>query len=134
VPPARAPATEAPALTPRQSDNVDEVIILTPGDAAARGIAEGPVYSTGDSGVRRPVGIRPRFWYDPPPGIPLAKLTEVEIVVSPRGEVETARIVGGPRTYFDGLILSAIKGWKFQPATHDGQPVAYRQHVWLLVE
>ena len=105
---------------------------LDSGDPA-RGAPKGPVYSAGDAGVRRPVGIRPRFWYEPPQGVAAERLTEVEILISDRGEVVAAKAVSGPRSYFDGMVLSAVKAWKFQPATRNGLPVAYRLRVFLLV-
>jgi outer membrane biosynthesis protein TonB len=121
--------------TPRGTDQVDEVIYLSP-EATAPTAADpsAPVYSPADKDVRRPVGIRPRFWYDPPPGIPVDTLTQIQVIVTAAGEVESAKVVGGPRSYFDGMFLSAIKAWRFQPATKDGKPVSYRQTIWLLVE
>lgn len=90
-----------------------------------------PVYSPGDPGVRPPVSLRPRYWLDAPDHVPSDGLARVEILVSAEGEVESARMVGGEPSYFDGMILSAVKGWRFQPATRDGRPVRYRQRVWV---
>ncbi len=77
---------------------------------------------------------------DPPPvlvraaaGVSAGRLTQIEILVSDRGEVVAAKAVSGPRSYFDGMVLSAVKAWKFQPATRNGLPVAYRLRVFLLV-
>jgi hypothetical protein len=140
VPPRPAASQPEPApprsaeTAPRGTDRVDEVIYLSPDATQAAPDPSSLIYSSADKDVRRPVGIRPRFWYDPPSGIPLDMLTQIEVIVTAGGEVESAKIVGGPRSYFDGMFLSAIKAWRFQPATKDGKPVPYRQTIWLLVE
>jgi TonB family protein len=144
----RIPADAGPSLKEPPSPNgglldttrrqpaaaVDEVIFLQP-DAPAEpprsGGRMGPIYSAEDADVKPPVAIGRAFPYDPPPGVPPDRLVRVEIVVSPTGFVESARVVGGARTYFDGMVLSAAKTWTFQPATRDERPVTYRCLGWL---
>jgi uncharacterized protein len=56
---------------------------------------------------------------------------EVDLVVSPAGEVESVRLVSGQTTAVAGMQISAIKTWRFQPATRDGLPVRYRLRLPL---
>jgi TonB family protein len=110
-------------------ERVDEVIWLNvPAEVATPTAA---VYSAADRDVKPPVSVRPRLPSEPPPGVPLEALTRLEVLVTAAGEVESVKIVAGPRTALDGMMLSAVKAWRFQPATRDGGPVAYRQLVWL---
>ena len=36
------------------------------------------------------------------------------------------RLVKGPSTLNDVMLLSAVKAWRFRPAQRDGHPVNYR--------
>ena len=47
----------------------------------------------------------------------------MEAVVSATGHVETVKLIYPPNTLHESMILSAIKTWRFQPATKDGHPV-----------
>jgi len=90
-----------------------------------------PVYSANDGDVRPPLPLRPtRFTTEVPAGAASEALTKIEVVVGTSGEVASAKIVAGPRTYTDGMLLSAVKASKFVPAMKDRQPVPYRQIVW----
>jgi TonB family protein len=90
-----------------------------------------PVYSAADADVRPPVAIRPNLPSAPPPGVRRDELTRVEVVITAAGEVESVRLLGGPRQVLDSMMLSAVKTWKFRPAMRNGNPVAYRHIVWL---
>ena len=50
----------------------------------------------------------------------------VEVIVSPDGEVERAKLISAPGDIHEAMILSAIKAWQFTPALKDGHPVRYR--------
>lgn len=50
----------------------------------------------------------------------------VEVIVSPYGEVERAKLISVPGDIHEAMILSAIKAWQFTPALKDGHPVRYR--------
>ena len=50
----------------------------------------------------------------------------VEVIVSPYGEVERAKLISAPGDIHEAMILSAIKAWQFTPARKDGHPVRYR--------
>ena len=50
----------------------------------------------------------------------------VEVIVSPYGLVERAKLISSPNDVHESMILSAIKAWQFTPAVKDGHPVRYR--------
>jgi outer membrane biosynthesis protein TonB len=50
----------------------------------------------------------------------------VELLVSPTGEVESVKLLTQPARVMSAMMLSAIKTWRFAPASHDGRPVRYR--------
>ncbi len=89
------------------------------------------VYSSADPLVVPPVLVRPAMPKPPPPGARLNDVADVELVVSTTGEVEAVKLLAagqGPRPV---MMLSAVKTWRFQPATRGGQPVPYRLRLRL---
>ena len=134
MPGGAAPTSSGRTTPPPPATPVDETVYASfsePAPATAETATR--VYSRDDEGVQPPVAARAWFFTAPPEGISRSSLTEIEVVVSAKGDVESAKIVAGPRTYTDGMILSAIKGGKFRPAQKDGQPVTYRQTLWVVV-
>jgi hypothetical protein len=127
--------TLAPEVDPETwvgpPEHIDEVIWLAVPAAVAAAAADLGPYSAADADVLPPVAVHPRLPREPPPGVSLDTLTRLELVVSAAGEVDTVKIVSGPRHALDGMMLSAVKTWRFQPATRDGRPVAYRHTLWL---
>ena len=55
-----------------------------------------------------------------------ADMNTMELVVSPKGRVETVRLMTPTKRMTDMLLLSGAKTWSFQPALKDGEPVRYR--------
>ena len=53
------------------------------------------------------------------------------MVVSPAGDVESVKLLTQPTGVGPAMMLSAIKNWRFHPATRDGQPVRYRLRIRL---
>ena len=49
----------------------------------------------------------------------------LEVVISPAGTVASAKLVKPVHPMYDGLLLSATKQWKYQPATRNGIPVEF---------
>ncbi len=123
------------------SAKVDEVVYADSGLRSTGTAAPAPVvepdptriYSADDEGVQPPVPIRAWFLTSRPPNVPRALLTEIEAIVLPTGEVDSAKVVAGPATYTDPMTLSAIKAGKFRPATKDGRPVTFRYRLWVRV-
>ena len=58
-------------------------------------------------------------------------LPQVELVVSSSGEVESVKLVTEQAGVGPSMMLSAIKAWRFRPATRDGEPVRYRLRMRL---
>jgi periplasmic protein TonB len=50
----------------------------------------------------------------------------LEIVVDTAGRVRTARVARSATARFDGAALTAVRGYRFVPATLDGRPVSVR--------
>jgi len=89
------------------------------------------VYSNVDPEVVPPALVRSRLPSDPPKGVRSDALPEVEIVVSSSGEVESVKLVTEQAGVGPAMMLSAIKAWRFRPATRDGEPVRYRLRMRL---
>ena len=52
----------------------------------------------------------------------------VELVIDETGKVAAAWYVDGHREWAKAL-LAAVRQWRFQPATRDGQPIAVRSRI-----
>ena len=90
------------------------------------------VYSREDSPlVAPPTLVSPRVPTVPASGAAGPGAPEVEVVVAASGEVESVKLVAGQTTALSGMQISAVKAWRFEPATRDGQPVRYRLRVRL---
>jgi protein TonB len=114
VPPPAAPAAEPPSV-------------------AAAPMPEVPaIFSTENDDVVPPVALSqtlPAFQMQP-----AAALQGVlEVVIDERGLVQSAimRMPVNPR--YDRLVLDAVRGWRYQPATRQGTPVKYRKLVQIVV-
>jgi TonB family protein len=53
----------------------------------------------------------------------------LEVVVTENGDVESANLRQPMTPVYDHLVLSAAKGWKYHPATKNGQPVRYKKLI-----
>jgi hypothetical protein len=87
-------------------------------------------YSANDPGVTAPVIIRQK--------VPAyrGKVVEaangiIEIVIDTTGAVESAKMRVPLSAQYDKLVLSAAKGWQYQPATLQGAPVKFRKMVQI---
>src|SRR5262245_54633205 len=159
VPPAAAavkmPAPRRAAADTPQPTAPDPPIIafdLEPSPARARPPSETPVpepstrpagagegvrheddaiYSVTSALIVPPIGIRPKLARQLPPDFDPTRLGRIELIIGVDGLVESAKLLGPPRTVNDGLFLSVAKAWLFQPALKDGMPVRYRKTIWI---
>jgi len=120
-----------------------------PAGPGAGNAASGPrLYSGDDLDVRAPSVIRQELptWNAPRQMIPGTEYRGVlEVVVDAAGSVESAAIrqpLTGPAASdvlvqelrkYEVELVEATKGWRFRPATLDGQPVRYRRLVGVLL-
>ena len=91
------------------------------------------VYSPSDSAVIPPVLVRPVLPRQPPPGVPESQIGTIELVVDEQGDVEGVRLISPANRFYERMLVSAAKMWKFRPAFRDGHPVRYRTRVRLTV-
>jgi outer membrane biosynthesis protein TonB len=123
IAPSDAPADTSPDVAKPPAEARD----------AVAGIAAVPVapYTASDADVTPPEPIRQQ-WLRTLPAARPDDVVSIELVVSERGKVESARIVnGGPRSVGESMLLTmslhAVKSWQFSPALKGGSPVRYRQ-------
>ena len=114
--------------TPAPSTPAGESGGRVPADAA---LPDSKVYSAADAEVAPPALVRTRLPIAPSPGVRADELPEVEVVVSPAGEVESVKLLTQSAGVGPAMMLSAIKNWRSHPATRDGQPVRYRLRIRL---
>jgi protein TonB len=74
--------------------------------------------------------VQPKLLHSVPPNYPSAARSagisgDVVIVahVERTGDVTSMKVVSGPAT-LQGAAMSALRSWKYQPATLDGSPIA----------
>jgi periplasmic protein TonB len=147
-----APPLELPKEAPREGDPND----AKPEGPAGEGDPNGVIGGTGRGGVAaKPVETAPPAPPPPPPPIlqiaevstppvPLAKampaypddarkqgieaVVVVKFVVGDSGQVEDVKIVKG-HPLFDDVVLAAVRGWTFEPATLEGKAVRMARMV-----
>jgi len=78
---------------------------------------------------------KPRILMRPAPSFP-SKLKKrapatvrVKFIVDTNGRVQNPRVDTTTDPAFNRAALEAVRQWKFEPATHKGQPVAYPMRV-----
>jgi TonB family protein len=92
------------------------------------------VYSMGDKDVTAPVVIRQEM-----PRLMPAMTAQandhgiVEVLIDEQGRVASVSIRQPVHPMYDSLLLTAARGWRYQPATLAGQPVKYRKAIQINV-
>jgi hypothetical protein len=119
-PPEGGPSAQPEATV--TTDSPAPQIQLEPDDA---------IYSVDSRAVVPPVGVRPKLARQLPPDFDPTRLGRIELIIGANGLVESAKLLGPPRTVNDGLFLSVAKAWLFQPALRNGVPVRYRKTIWV---
>lgn len=105
-----------------------------PEGPAADLVADEAVYTSADTDIVAPIGVRPQLPRQLPPDVRREDLTQMELIILKDGTVGSARLISAPTNVMHGMLLSAAKAWKFAPATRDGRPVTYRKIVWLALQ
>jgi hypothetical protein len=90
-----------------------------------------PIYSAQSPGVVPPVSLNPPLLPELPAHVDSSEFGKIELIIAPDGLVESVRLLRILGNVQHGLFLSAVKAWRFEPATKDGAPVRYREVVWL---
>jgi hypothetical protein len=88
------------------------------------------VYSAEDGGVVAPAAIRQAI---PPYSrvVSQKKTAIVQLIIDDTGAVESATMVTPLDPQYDGAVLTAARGWQYEPARADGVPVKYRKLVQI---
>lgn len=137
------PVAAAPALTSDEAMPQFHIVVGT-GDADAHGHASAGATShdaEGDDGSPVPeqhVTSRARLSLGGAPAYPESARADgieadvpLELVVSPAGTVETARVLRPAGHGLDQAAVDAVRAYRFTPATKDGHPVRVRMQ-WLV--
>jgi len=102
--------------------------------AAAKSAAASPTASTAPiaaTALKRTKYVDPEF-PDAARRKGLTGWVEVVWTVTPKGTVTDAEVrSSSPEGVFDDAAIKAVKQWRFEPATKDGQPVAARSMIRL---
>jgi outer membrane biosynthesis protein TonB len=116
---------------PRTTKPAPAVAVPQPEEPPRPVSADPGVFSEANADVVPPSLVRSRLPSSPPPGIRAEELPEVEVVVSPLGQVESVKLLTPDAGVLPSMMLSAIKNWKFEPATRNGEAVRYRLRMRL---
>ena len=98
-----------------------------PPDAVTRVPA---IYDSSDADVLAPVILRqemPRF-YRP---ISVERVAVLFIVIDETGRVESAVVTTPLDSYYNSMLMQAVKTWRYQPARRSGLAVKYRKGIQL---
>jgi hypothetical protein len=119
-PPTAAPPT---ADAPREAaSSVDEL------SHDVSTVEIGAVYDSRDADVTPPIELWPHV-PNLRSGIAPANIAAFDIVIDEAGAVESVRARVPLKRWDHVMLLSAMKAWRFRPATKDGHPVKYRKQV-----
>jgi TonB family protein len=123
---ATAAATPPPAPEPKPA----------PAEPARPAAPAPPLVYTGEEqGVVPPVTIRQEL-----PAVPASIMTTVrergllEIVIDEQGRVISMALRSRVHPVYDSLLLTAVRDWKYRPATMKGKPVQFRKLIQFTVK
>jgi hypothetical protein len=131
-----AAADAAPVGLPGQVESgIWEAIGWLPGTvppSTAPSAEEAVIFTAADARVVPAGLLQPRLPRSGRAGGDPAALPEVELVISAAGEVESVRLISQGAGARSAMMLSAMKNWRFQPATLNGEPVRFRMRMKLI--
>jgi hypothetical protein len=58
----------------------------------------------------------------------------LDLVIDAQGHVKSVSLVQRLHPFYDGLLLSAAREWKYRAATRNGQPVEYAKRLSITLE
>ena len=93
------------------------------------------MYTGEEQGVVPPVTIRQEL-----PSVPASIMTTVrergllEIVIDEQGRVISMALRSRVHPVYDSLLLTAVRDWKYRPATMKGKPVQFRKLIQFTVK
>ncbi len=92
------------------------------------------IYGADDPDVTPPVVQLQDIPRWPFPGGPDRELEGiVEVLVSETGAVESVTIRRSVSSFYDALLEQRARGWRYQPARKNGEPVKYRRLIKFVV-
>ncbi len=105
-------------------------------DLAERAVAQRRSATRGNAPTLPPVVIDqvlPQWPANLPPSALVSMTGAFEIVVSARGDVGAVNVIKSIHPVYDHLLVAAARGWRYRPATRDGEPVAYVKRLTVQV-
>lgn len=122
-------AAQPPAATVLPAKPAPAAPVPAAAPTASRRPAAAKIYSWEDADVVPPIAVRETM---PVLGdVFVQRQGTVEIIIDENGLVERATMTVPVNAVYDGLVLQAVKGWRFRPATVDGVPVKFRNGIPL---
>ena len=109
----------------------------TPAPAAAPAPVSAPVTTQIKAAVvKQPVAVVQKV---PPIPSNLLRMTQLkagvlEVQIDESGKVTDARFISPIHPVYDGMVVNAAKGWKYEPATADGKAIAYKKTIRIAVQ
>ena len=117
----------APAPSARKVESEDVLYITVPQ------AGEGRVFSAADEGVMPPVLVSPKLRAPIRQQEGAEDLSTIDLVISDAGNVESVKLASPVRDYREAMMLSAVKAWRFKPASIDGLPIRYQLRIQISV-
>ena len=114
--------------TPNLRRNVQELVDKA---TSAKLTMDDVVYSRPGAGIVGPRLLSRGFPATTPAGVPANRVGTVELIVGRLGDVEFVKLYTPLNRYHERMIVSAVKAWRYQPATKDGRPVRFRLTVTI---
>jgi hypothetical protein len=84
------------------------------------------VYTIADEGVVPPAELHRQLPTEPPLGLAVGAVGQLEMVIGRDGVVEVIRLHTPLNRFHERMIVSAAKAWRYEPATRRGLPVRFR--------
>jgi hypothetical protein len=104
-------------------------------------VAAAPAAAPVEQVAKAAVVVPPSVIVQQVPPIPsnLLRMTQLkagvlELTIDEAGKVSDAKFLSPIHPVYDGMVVNAAKGWKYKPATADGQPIKYKKTLRIAVQ